>query len=193
MTNIFQQPYTLIGLSVIVLFGVFTYRSVFPERANRKQWLIPLSVLALAFGLDFIVRTDREKVSSLLNAFMEAVEQENTDAITPLVAPDYNDSYHPDKAALVAHCRRTLSNIHIRKITKTAGRIPPISSPTVKTTLFVTAKFEENSWVTQTYKSFLFFKGDIHAAKQPDNTWKITKITPREVDKQPITWSHIRH
>ncbi|MHC4743323.1 MAG: hypothetical protein ACYS8Z_15515, partial [Planctomycetota bacterium] len=61
MTNIFEQPYTLIGLSIIVLFGVFTYRSVFPEKCNRKQWLIPLSVVALAFGLDFAVKTDREK------------------------------------------------------------------------------------------------------------------------------------
>ena len=192
MLNFFEQPYTLIGLAVIILFGLFTYRSVFPEKCGRKQWLIPLSVVALAFGLDFIVKTDPEKLNTLINASMEAVEQEDCDAIARTIAPDYTDSFHETKAALMARCQRTLSNIHIRKITKTSCLLQ-ISPPTAKATIFATTTFDQNSWVTQSYKNFLFFKGELICAKQPDNSWKITRINPLEVDKQPITWSQITH
>ncbi len=74
MLNFFEQPYTLIGAAIIVLFGLFTYRSVFPEKCSRHQWLIPLSVVALAFALDYSVKTDHEKVNTLIDKLMKAVE-----------------------------------------------------------------------------------------------------------------------
>jgi len=115
MFNFFEQPYTLIGLAVIVLFGLFTFRSVFPEKRSRKQWLIPLCVVVLAFALDFIVKTDREKLNALINKLMAAVEREDPAAIEPLIAADYQDSYHKTKADLMARCRKTLADIYIQK------------------------------------------------------------------------------
>ncbi|MBN2137797.1 MAG: hypothetical protein JW720_08320 [Sedimentisphaerales bacterium] len=191
MFNVFQQPWPLLGLSVIVLFGVFTYRSVFPEKCLRSQWLIPLSVVVLAFGLDFLVKTDREKVGAVIANLIKAAQNENSQAFEALIAPDYADSYHPAKADLAAHARRTFDNIHISKIRKTSCLLV-LSPPTAKATLFATVRFEQSSWVTQSYKSFLFFKGELLFEKQPDHTWRITRITPLEVDKQPINWSHIR-
>jgi hypothetical protein len=191
MFNFFEQPYTLIGLAVIVLFGLFTFRSVFPEKCTPRQWLIPLSVVALAFALDYSVKTDHEKVNALINAFMKAVQREDPAAIEPLIADDYRDSHHRTKADLIAHCRRTLANIHIRRNTITS-RLLQISPPTAKATIFAITKFEKESWVAQSYKPFLSFKGEVFFAKQPDTSWRITRINPLEVDKYPITWAQIR-
>ena len=191
MFNFFEQPYTLTGLAVIVLFGLFTFRSVFPEKRSRTQWLIPLSVVALAFALDFIVKTDREKLNTMINTLIKAVEREDPAAIEPLIAADYQDSYHKTKAELMARCRKTLADIYIQK-NKKRSCLLQISPPAAKATIFTTTTFEERSWVAQSYKSFLFFKGEIFFAKQPDSSWRVTRINPLEVDKQPITWSQIR-
>jgi len=176
MFNFFEQPYTLIGLAVIVLFGLFTFRSVFPEKRSRKQWLIPLCVVVLAFALDFIVKT---------------VEREDPAAIEPLIAADYQDSYHKTKADLMARCRKTLADIYIQK-NKMRSCLLQTSPPDAKATIFTTTTFDQKSWVAQSYKSFLFFKGEIFFARQPDGSWRVTRINPVEVDKQPITWSQIR-
>jgi len=192
MLNFFEQPYTLIGAAIIVLFGLFTYRSVFPEKCSRSQWLIPLSVVALAFALDYSVKTDHEKVNTLIDKLMKAVEREDPAAIAPMIADDYQDGYHRTKPDLITRCQRTLANIHIHRNTITSRLIPEISSPTAKATIFATTTFDQKSWVAQSYKSFLFFKGEIFFAKQPDSSWQVTRINPLEVDKQPITWAQIR-
>jgi len=191
MFNFFEQPWTLTGLAVIVLFGLFTFRSLFPEKRARTQWLIPLSVVVLAFALDFIVKTDREKLNVLINKLMTAVEREDPAAIEPLIAADYQDSYHKTKADLMARCRKTLADIYIEK-NKLRSCLLQISPPDAKATIFTTTTFDPKSWVARDYKSFLFFKGEISFARQPDSSWRVTRIIPLEVDKQPITWSEIR-
>ena len=191
MTSFYEQPYTLIGLAIIVLFGLFTYRSVFPEKCNRKQWLIPLSVVVLALGLDFLVKTDREKLSTLIDTIMTAIKKEDYAAIESAIAEDYQDSYHKSKPAVMARCRRTLENIDILS-NRITSWLPDITPPTARVTIFSTIRFGKNSWVTQSYKSVIFFKAQINFAKQPNKSWKITGITPLEVDKYPINWSQIR-
>ncbi|MBN2270708.1 MAG: hypothetical protein JXN61_08845 [Sedimentisphaerales bacterium] len=191
MFNFFEQPYTLIGLAVIVLFGLFTFRSVFPEKRSPRQWLIPLSIVALAFALDLLVRTDREKLNALISTLMKAVQEENHAAIEPLIAVDYQDSHHRTKAELMARCRKTLADIYIHK-NKLRSCLLQISPPAAKATIFTTTTFDQKSWVAQSYKSFLFFKGEIFFARQSDGSWRVTRINPLEVDKQPITWSQIR-
>ena len=191
MFNFFEQPWTLLGAAVIVLFGVLTFRSVWPEKFKPRHWLLPLSVAALGFGLDYLVKTDREKLNALIDTVVKAVEQENCAAIDAAIADDYHDSFHSTKAELMAHCRGTLPGLLVAKNTNRACLLE-ISPPTAKATLFTTTTFEQNSWVAESYKSFLFFKGELLFRKQPDNFWLITRINPLEVDKQPIKWQQIK-
>lgn len=192
MLNFFEQPWTLIGTAVLVLFAVFTFRSVLPEERRRWQWLLPLGVAALALGLDYIVKTDREKINSLIDTVMQAVEQENCDVIDATIADDYRDSFHSTKAELMRHCRRTLSRPLIAKNSIRGMTPPAITPPTATVTLFTTTHFEKDSYVTRDYYTPLAqFKVELHFRKQPDKSWLISRINPLEANKQPIKWRQI--
>mgnify|MGYP006287036147 CR=1 FL=1 len=187
MFNIFQQPWTLIGASVIVLFIVFTIRSVWPEKRHRWQWAIPLGVVLLAIGLDAIVRTDMEKVEALMGRVMEAAQSENCQAIGQLVADDYSDSYHPGKAELMANCQARLSESLIRKI-KVTSHLIELTPPTALVSIFGVVHFEEDSYIARDYRPFVFFKVQFYMEKQAGGKWRITRIEIREIDKQPFSW-----
>ena len=60
MFDFFEQPYTLIGAAVLVLFGVLTFRSIWDRKRHWWQWLLPLVVAGAAFVLDFLGVTDLE-------------------------------------------------------------------------------------------------------------------------------------
>ncbi|MHC4215343.1 MAG: hypothetical protein ACYSWP_18430, partial [Planctomycetota bacterium] len=66
MLEIFEQPWTLLGAAVLVLFGILTFRSFCPEKRRWWQLLVPVFLIALAFGTDLLVQTDREKINAVI-------------------------------------------------------------------------------------------------------------------------------
>jgi len=191
MFNFFEQPYTLIGAAVLVLFGMLTFRSVLPEKRRWWQLLVPAFVAAAAFGLDFAVETDLEKINAVINTGIKAVEEEDLVAIEAIIAEDYRDSHHNTKTDLMRHCRTQLSQSLVEKNKKRACLVQ-LSVPTATATLFATIIFEKNSYVAQNYKAWLMVQARLSLQKQPDKTWLINRIEIVELDRQPTNWSHIR-
>lgn len=191
MFNFFEQPYTLIGAAVLVLFGMLTFRSVLPEKRRWWQLLAPAFVAAAAFGLDFTVRTDLEKINAVINTCTKAVEEENCNAIEAIIAEDYRDSHHNTKRDLMRHCRTQLSQSMVQKNKKRACLVQ-LSAPTATATLFATIIFEKDSYVSVNYKAWLMVQARLSFQKQPDKTWLINRIEILELDRQPTNWSHIR-
>ncbi len=191
MFDFFEQPYTLIGAAVIVLFVVFTIRSVFPEKRKWWQFLLPVFVAGAGIGLDMLVQTDLEKINSAIRTIIKAVQEEDCDAIEAMVAEDYRDSFHDTKREFVAHCRRKLTPALVYKNKKTASLVE-LSPPKATATVFMTTTFDKNSYVSQNYKSFFFFKIELRFEKQPDKTWLISRGELLEIDKTPANWNYIR-
>ena len=191
MFNFFEQPYTLIGAAVLVLFGMLTFRSVIPEKRRWWQLLVPGLVVAAAFGLDFAVQTDLEKINAVINTGIKAVEEENLVAIEAIIAEDYRDSRHNTKMDLMRHCRTQLSQSLVEKNKKRACLVQ-LSAPTATATLFATIIFEKDSHIAQNYKAWLMVQARLSLQKQPDKTWLINRIEIVELDRQPTNWSHIR-
>ncbi len=188
MWNFFEQPWTLLGAAVIVLLGVLTFRSVWADKQRWWQWLIPLGVAALAFGLDFGVTTDLEKVNRAIAAGIKAGECEDLVAIGRLIAADYEDSYHKSKQALLDHCRARLTPPAISRIRK-VGRPkvqPAPSQATAILTMWIT--FEKESYWAQSYKPNALVVMQLHFRKQPNKTWLLNRAEVLEVDKMPVNW-----
>jgi hypothetical protein len=190
MFDFFEQPYTLIGAAILVLFGILTFRSFCPEKRHWWQLLIPVFVVITAFGLDVLVQTDLEKINLVINAAIKAVEQEDYRAIGATIADNYSDSYHGTKQQLLDHCKRELSKPLVDKIKK-SGRLIDISDSNATATLFAMIILDKNSNLSQ-YKSFFQVKAKLSLRKQPDKNWLISRIEILEIDRQPFSWKSIR-
>jgi len=191
MFDIFEQPWTLVGAAILVLFGMLTFRSFCPEKRRCWQLLVPVFLTVAAFGADMLVQTDLEKINSVINTAIKGVQQENCSTIEATITNNYSDSYHSTKKDFLDHCRRELSKPLIDKGKKT-GLLIDISDLNATATLFAVIFFEKNSFISQNYKSFLLVKARLSLWKQPDKKWLISRIEILELDRQPTSWNRIR-
>lgn len=190
MFNVFEQPWTLTGLSIMVLLGVLTFRSVLPEKRRFWQWLIPIFFFVSAFALDLFVKTDLEKINTVIDTGMKAVDRLDYKAIESVISDNYSDRIHFTKESLMAHCRRRLPNLQINKNKKQALQVI-ISVDTATAHLFTLTTFDKNSFISRNYKPFVMAQFEIRLQKQSDGSWLINRVEIRQVDKQPVSWSDI--
>ncbi len=187
MWDFFEQPWTLLGAAVIVLLVVLTVRSVWPEKRRWWQWLLPAGVAALAFGLDGAVATDFEKINGMVKAGIRAAEQEDCAAIARLLSPDYSDSHHKSKEAIINRCRSRLVPPAIEKVRKIASDIK-IAAPEAVATFTLIMQFDKDSFWAQNYKPAAMVTVQFYLRKQPDKTWLVRRAEVIEVDKMPVNW-----
>jgi hypothetical protein len=190
MFDFAEQPWTLLGISVIVLFGVMTYRSVVPEKRHGWQWLIPLVTAAAAFGIDSFIQTDKERVISVMDAGIQAVEAKHFNNAASYISDDYRDSFHRSKEQLIDHAQRQLDMNMVEKCKMTNSLIT-ISGNKATVNLFMQITLNKNSSAVREYNIPLFqLKLDIYLIKQNDK-WLIDCIELRNVNLQPVRWSEI--
>lgn len=187
MWDFFEQPWTLLAAAVLVLFGILTFRSIWSEKRRWWQWLLPLGVAALALGLDFGVATDLEKINGIIRTGIRAAEQEDCATIARLIAPDYADSFHKTKQALMARCREKLVPPAVEQIRK-LDVIVEISPPRATATFTMLMKFDKDSYWANAYKQYALVKMQFFLRKQPDKSWLVNRAEVQEVDKTPVNW-----
>jgi hypothetical protein len=187
MWNILEQPWTLVAVAIVALLVLLMVRGIFPEKRRWWQLLLPVVILVAAFGLDFLVQTDTEKITALINAASKAVEEENPDAIEHIISDDYYDSFHHTKQRLIQRCRDRLSRPLVRKNITRIVEIN-LSPPTATATFTVRILFDERSEVYQSFKQLMLTKLKLDLQKQPDNRWLINRAELLEIDMQPAGW-----
>ncbi|MHC4570768.1 MAG: hypothetical protein ACYS0C_01650 [Planctomycetota bacterium] len=191
MFNIFEHPWGLITVAIISLPVLLMVRRIFPEKRHWWQLALPALLALAAFGFDFLVETDLEKIKAVISTAAKAVEQENPDAIDMLISDNYRDSYHETKARLMFTCRSRLLEPLIEK---NIARVVEIDiSPPAATTIFtVRIVFDKRSLVYQNFKSQVLIKAKLNLQKQLDNRWLINRVEILEMDRQPTNWRDIK-
>ena len=191
MFNIFEHPWGLITAAIITLLVLLMVRSIFPEKCRWWQWLLLALLAVAAFGFDFLVETDLEKINAVISTAVKAVEEENPDAIEPIISANYGDSYHDTKASLMYYCRTRLSEPLIEKNIK---RITSIDISPPKATAIFTMRivFDKRSSVYQSFKQIMLTKLKLDLQKEPDNRWLISRAELLEIDMQPVSWQDIK-
>lgn len=190
MFNVFEQPWTLLGASVLVLFGVLTYRSVWADKRRSWQWLLPVVLAGAAFGLDLLVTTDLEKVRALTASLLKAVEEEDCPGVARWIGSDYSDVRHSNKDALMDRCYQELKGPTVETL-KQLDDLVELESRQAKVTVSLFVRFEKGSRIAQLYKPVFLAKIRLHLTKQADGRWLVSRIDMLEVDKQPVSWRNV--
>ncbi len=191
MFDIFEQPWTLLIVAIVVLLIVLIFRAIFPTRHHWWQFAIPVLIAASAFALDLLVKTNSEKIKEVIYTAAKTIEEENPDAIEPLISANYRDSYHNTKTVLMIHCRTKLSEPIIDKNITRILIIEMSPSKTAATAVFtVRIMFDRKSYAFE-LKSELWTKIKIDLQKTPDNRWLISRAELLELDHMPATWANI--
>jgi hypothetical protein len=189
VTNIYEQPWLLLIVSVAVLLAVFIFRAIFPQRHKWWLWLLPVLLAVSAFAVDYFVQTDAEKVRSLLAEAAKDVEKEDVEALTPLFSKDYHDSFHASKEALFDNCRWWLSQPIIEKNVLRIVSLE-VEPPNAEAVFTVRVVFDPQGPVFE-YRKMMLFKLRADFSKQADR-WYFSRIEVLEIDLQPADWQHIQ-
>ena len=191
MSNIFEQPWTLLIIAILVLLVVLMFRRILPEKRHWGQWLLPAFLAVAAFGFDLLVKTDLEKINAVINTGIKAVEEENSDAIEAIISDNYHDSYHNTKKDLMRHCRARLSKPLVAK-NKKRPPIIEISPPNATVVVTVIVHFDKQSSVYQDIQRLIQTKSKINLQKQQDGRWLINRAEILEINRQRASWRDIR-
>ena len=191
MFNFFEHPWGLITIAIVALFILLIFRRISPEKRRWWQLTIPALLVVAAFGLDFLVETNLEKINAVINAGVKAVEDEDPDSIEQIIADNYSDSYHSTKSALMSHCRVRLSEPLVEKNIK---RIVSIDIQPPKATAIFTVRilFDKQSYVYQNFKTQMLTKVQADLQKEPNNQWLINRVELLAIDLQPADWQKIK-
>ncbi len=191
MFDIFENPWGLLTTAVASLLAVWIFHSIALHKMRWWLWLPPFVIGAAAFGIDFLVETDNEKIEKTIYTLTKAFEEENCDAIAKLISENYSDSFHKTKRQLIANCKGRLNTPIIEKA------IPRIvsneqSSPNTSVIFTVRVLFDKQSDVSQVYKPDMFFKVQADLEKQSDGLWLVNRIEILEIDRFAASWHGIQ-
>lgn len=184
MFNILEQPWLLVGIGVVVFFAQRIFRSINPDKCSNKYLLVPLFIVALAFGIDYLVKSDIEKVNDLVGAIRKAVIKGDAGAVKKKMTPDYFDGYHHNRDRAIRHLDYLFSfaPIQAAKILEKEVEIDDRFA-SVKIKIFLI--FDESAPLGA---ASVVFSAELE--KQNKN-WLIATSEIHELNKQQIKWADL--
>ena len=191
MFNVFQQPWTLIVAGTICLLVMLILRSLFIDKRRWWQLALPVIIVALAFGLDLIVKTDYEKIIIALNGAVDSFEAQQISPIEEVIADDYTDLVNGSKDIILAYCEGLFHFAEIRKISTWSKEIT-IEKRKAKFTTEVVVHFAEESEIAKMGKSIMIVKGRLFLRKTDDKKWLIYSSELLELDRKSVNWHQIK-
>ena len=186
MFNIFQNPVLLLIVAFAVFVTVVMIRQSLPDKRRWWQLLLPVLFIALAFGVDHLVKTDNEQINSLIDLGIKGFTEEDADQVEITISPDYSDSLHRSREQLMARCRSMVSEPLVKKI-KTRHFNLTISSPKAAIECEFIVHLQEQS-VYSFAGPIKFVKMNLQLEKTVERGWLINTAELISIDNHPITW-----
>lgn len=191
MFNIFEQPWTLSAVAVIVLCAVLLIWRKFPGKRHWWQLVLPVLIGVAAFGFERLVETDYEKISDLIHVGAKAIKQQDCDTIESIISADYRDSSHNSKARLMIYCRVLLSEPLVKKnIVTISSADTSGTTATVKMTM--RSFFDPKSFAYQNFNPRMHTKMELNLEKQADGRWLIRRVEVLEINGHSMRWKDIK-
>jgi len=190
MWNVYDYPFTGIGIAILVMVGLWIFRAVRPNKKKWWQLAIPILIVIAAAAVSYFVQTDKEKILGTINKGIKAFKEQKIELIKGIISDDYGDSKHSSKTYIVAYCQGLFETAAVEKVTFLSQQMQ-IENDKAVFTLEAMVKFAEQSRVAQMGKSFLIVKARIHFKKTIDKKWQINNTEILELDRKAINWGQV--
>jgi len=189
VSQIFETPWPVLTVALIALAVVVIIRQTWPDKRQWWQLLIPAVLAVGGFGLEHFIETDYEKIESIIEAGRRAVISQDVGGIASIVSPDYSNSRHRSKAALMAYCRDLLAQPFVERIKKQQVQII-ISAPEAEVELSVRLHLHpQNTYAVG--GTIMYVKMKLYLAKTPYGNWLISRTEIISVNNQPFGWGSV--
>ena len=185
--NIFEQPWTLVFIGAWLELTVLIAARFWPLKFTRKHLLIGLALIALAFAVDYLVVTDKEKMETIMATIVKATEEEQAEDIIQFISPDYRDSFHHSGQAFSAFCRQIFSHPQIEKNWVTQRKLELGEARASVWITAITRLDERNQWAAGL--TVIKTAWRLEFSKQPDKSWLIDNIEFIELNDQEVDWT----
>ncbi|MFC1677005.1 hypothetical protein ACFL3G_08080 [Planctomycetota bacterium] len=191
MFNLFEQPWTLVGVGVIAVFCLWLFRVFFPDKWRWRQLGIPVLIVLLGFGLDWLVDSDSERIDTLIETMITSIREERPLQFESIVSENYADSVHSSKDSFMQYVNARLSKPAVESAYEAiiSEEMGSRSAEIVMTIRFV---FDKEGEVYQSFVRLILAKIKLELVKENDGRWLIESIEVRELNKQPTKWRDIR-
>ena len=190
MANIFQTPTLLLIAALAALIVVTIFRRYHPQKRKWWQLVLPLAIALSAFGTDFLLQTDYEKIDQMIKTGKEAVIAASPEQINAIISPDYRDSFHNSKAEIMNYCRALLAGLMAEKI-KTRYVTTEISAPRATSEMELAVHLRQES-VYAIAGRIVFIKLKLYLSNTADKRWFIDSSEIITVNNQPAGWKKVR-
>ena len=191
MLDVFEHPWLILALSLVLFMIMGTLRCVLPEKRHWCQMAIPLLVAVSAIILDVVVNTDREQILHISKTLHVAAEKEDVNAIAKLIAPNYQDALHRNRQHLLDNLRGWLSRSPLEKARKIGMAWDALESSTALVSVRSGIVFAKDSVVAQTYKPQFLIRARLHLERQPNGRWLVQEIELAQIDGQSFSWRQL--
>jgi hypothetical protein len=185
MLNIFEHPY----LAAVMAAGLFLVHRIIrafkPDKCRNIYLMIPVFIFVLGFGIDYFIKTDLEKINTIISRVQKTIAMDDISPIKDLLCSNYLDLYHPTPQSAINHLNSTLDYAPI-ETAKIIEKHLEINGNTAKIKVKALLLFKPQAPLGMT--SILF---TAQLEKQPDKSWKICTSELLEVGKQPIGYNKI--
>lgn len=189
MSQIFETPWPVLTAAIIALGVVVIIRQTWSDKSRWWQLLIPLLIAAAGLGIEHFIETDYEKIESVIEVGRQAVISQDVGRLSSIISPDYSDSRHYSKDALLLFCRDLLSQPFVERIKKQQEQIN-VSGNNAEAELSVRLHLHpQNPYALG--GTLMYVKMKLNLTKTAYGNWLISDSEIISINNQPFGWGSV--
>lgn len=189
VSQIFETPWPVLTGALIALAVIVIIRQTWPHKSRWWQLLIPVLIAVVGFGLEHFIETDYEKIESVIEAGRQAVISRDVDGIASIISPDYSDSVHYSKDALLLFCRDLLAQPFVERIKRQQEQIN-ISGNDAEVELSVRLHLHPQNPYSLG-GTLMYLKMQLHLTKAAYGNWLINGSEIISINNMPSNWDGV--
>ena len=164
-----------------------TIVSMFKGLESRYyRLLVPLLLMPTGFAIDYLVKTDYEKIDNAVKIFTDSAVKQTPEKIPPIIADVYRDDSNKSKQQFMNLCKRIFSEPNIKKINRKFFNITIDGDSATCQTSVVVILNPESPYAA--FSSIMTVEARAYFQKNDKKQWHMTSSEIITVNNRPASW-----